>query len=114
MIAIAGFTVLIIGVLMIVTPGPAILVIPAGLSILAIEFAWARRWLAKAREYIEKAKTGAAESPHTAWFRDQWKKIKARFSRNPQPEADELAKPAATPQKSALSKRESDPLNFPS
>ena len=49
-IAVVGFTVLIIGVAMIVLPGPAIVVIPAGLGILAIEFEWAKRLLAEARE----------------------------------------------------------------
>ena len=48
-IAIAGFTVLCVGVAMIVLPGPAFIVIPAGLAILAIEFAWAKRWLAEAK-----------------------------------------------------------------
>ena len=49
-IAVAGFTVLLIGVAMIVLPGPAFIVIPAGLAILAIEFAWAKRLLAEAKE----------------------------------------------------------------
>ena len=44
-VAIVGGTVLLVGVAMIVLPGPATIVIPAGLAILAIEFAWARRWL---------------------------------------------------------------------
>ncbi len=66
MIAIAGFSVILIGILMIVTPGPAIIVIPAGLSILAIEFAWARRWLAKMKEYIEKAKSRMKKTPNGA------------------------------------------------
>jgi hypothetical protein len=44
-----GGTVLAIGVALIVLPGPAFMVIPAGLAILAIEFAWARRWLDKTR-----------------------------------------------------------------
>jgi tellurite resistance protein TerC len=35
---------------MIVLPGPAVLVIPLGLGILAIEFAWARRWLRHVKE----------------------------------------------------------------
>ena len=47
---VAGFTVLLIGLAMIVLPGPAFIVIPAGLAILALEFAWARRLLARARE----------------------------------------------------------------
>ena len=34
---------------MIVLPGPAIIVIPLGIAILALEFAWARRWLNKVR-----------------------------------------------------------------
>lgn len=49
-IALVGGTVLLIGLAMTVLPGPAVVVIPAGLAILGIEFAWARRWLAKVRE----------------------------------------------------------------
>jgi uncharacterized protein (TIGR02611 family) len=49
-IAIAGFSVLLVGILMIVTPGPAFVVIPIGLGILGLEFAWARRWLDRLRE----------------------------------------------------------------
>lgn len=41
----AGGTTLLVGVLMVVLPGPAILVIPAGLLLLATEFLWARRWI---------------------------------------------------------------------
>ncbi|MBI5187832.1 MAG: PGPGW domain-containing protein [Nitrospirae bacterium] len=42
---IIGFTILLIGLAMIVLPGPAIVVIPIGLTILATEFIWARRLL---------------------------------------------------------------------
>jgi uncharacterized protein (TIGR02611 family) len=42
---IAGFTVLLAGIIMIVTPGPAVVFIPMGLAILATEYAWARRSL---------------------------------------------------------------------
>jgi hypothetical protein len=42
-VTVIGFTLLSIGIAMIVLSGPAILVIPAGLSILATEFVWARR-----------------------------------------------------------------------
>lgn len=45
LISILGFSVILVGLVMIITPGPAIVVIPAGLAILAVEFAWARRWL---------------------------------------------------------------------
>jgi len=49
-IAVVGFTVLAVGVAMIVLPGPACVVIPVGLGILSIEFAWARHWLNKVRQ----------------------------------------------------------------
>ena len=51
-IAIVGFTVLLLGIVMIVTPGPAFIMIPGGLAILGLEFAWARHWLRKARRTI--------------------------------------------------------------
>ena len=44
-IAVIGFTILMAGIAMIVLPGPAIIVIPVGLGILATEFIWARRLL---------------------------------------------------------------------
>jgi tellurite resistance protein TerC len=51
-ITVIGMTVLLVGIVMIVTPGPALVVIPAGLAILACEFAWARLWLRKIRQHI--------------------------------------------------------------
>jgi len=53
-IAVVGVTVLVIGVVMIITPGPAIVLIPVGLAILSIEFAFARRWLRMLRESISR------------------------------------------------------------
>ncbi len=44
-IAVIGGTVVLVGVVMLVTPGPGLVFIPAGLAILALEFAWARTWL---------------------------------------------------------------------
>lgn len=49
-VALIGGTVLLVGVAMVVLPGPALVVIPMGLGILGLEFAWARRWLANVRE----------------------------------------------------------------
>ena len=49
-IALVGFTVLLVGVAMLVLPGPAFIVIPVGLGILGLEFAWARRWLRNVKE----------------------------------------------------------------
>ena len=45
LVALAGAGLLVAGLGMIVLPGPALLVIPAALSILAFEFHWARRML---------------------------------------------------------------------
>jgi uncharacterized protein (TIGR02611 family) len=53
-IALVGFTVLLIGIAMIVLPGPAILVIPLGLGILATEFIWARSLLKKVKTKFQK------------------------------------------------------------
>ncbi len=46
-IIVTGFTVLLVGVSMIVLPGPAIIVIPLGLAVLARELVWAKRLLAR-------------------------------------------------------------------
>ena len=48
-VGVIGGTILLIGVAMVVLPGPAILVIPIGLGVLGLEFAWARHWLRKLR-----------------------------------------------------------------
>jgi hypothetical protein len=55
-IAIIGGTVLLIGIALIVLPGPAFIVIPIGLAILATEFAWAQRAVTKARAIVAKAR----------------------------------------------------------
>lgn len=49
-IAVIGASVLLIGAAMIFMPGPAIIVIPAGLAILATEFGWARILLSRLKE----------------------------------------------------------------
>jgi uncharacterized protein (TIGR02611 family) len=49
-VAVLGSAVMLFGILLIVLPGPAFIVIPAGLAILGLEFAWARRLARIARE----------------------------------------------------------------
>jgi len=44
-VAVIGFTVILVGVALLVLPGPGVAVIVGGLAILAVEFAWARRIL---------------------------------------------------------------------
>jgi uncharacterized protein (TIGR02611 family) len=53
-VSVVGFTVLLIGIAMIVLPGPAFIVIPLALAILATEFVWARRLLNKIKNTISK------------------------------------------------------------
>src|SRR5580765_4998888 len=48
-VSVVGATVVLIGIALLVLPGPAFIVIPLGLAILATEYAWARRWLRKIR-----------------------------------------------------------------
>jgi tellurite resistance protein TerC len=66
-IAVIGGTVVLVGVAMLVLPGPAFVVIPAGLAILALEFAWARRWLKEARAQaaalVQRAQGSKPASP---------------------------------------------------
>jgi len=48
-VAVIGGSILLLGIAMVVLPGPAIIVIPIGLGVLGLEFAWARYWLRKLR-----------------------------------------------------------------
>jgi len=54
-VGVVGLTIVLIGVAMLVLPGPALIVIPIGLGVLATEFAWARRIIRRARVMIAKA-----------------------------------------------------------
>jgi tellurite resistance protein TerC len=78
-IFIVGMSVLLFGIALLVLPGPAFVVIPVGLAILATEYAWARRWLRAIKESAEKG----AEKLN----------LRALFSRKPKPNA-----PDATPE----------------
>jgi len=57
-VSLVGATILLIGVALLVLPGPAFVVIPVGLAILATEYAWARRWLRKARRIASNVVSG--------------------------------------------------------
>lgn len=70
-IATIGGTVLLGGVIMLVTPGPGILVVWLGLAILAAEFAWARLWLRKLKHSVGPA--GRAE------WRDRYARLRERW-----------------------------------
>jgi uncharacterized protein (TIGR02611 family) len=59
-IGIVGGSVLVVGLCMVVLPGPAFVVIPAGLAILGVEFAWARIWLKKVKTKSQEVARGVA------------------------------------------------------
>jgi tellurite resistance protein TerC len=61
-ILLLGSSVLLVGAAMVVLPGPAILVIPLGLAILGLEFAWARLWLRKIRNAAATARRRLQEA----------------------------------------------------
>ena len=56
---IVGFTVLIAGLLMLVLPGPALIVIPIGLALLSLEFVWAEGLLERCLVHADNAKRKA-------------------------------------------------------
>jgi uncharacterized protein (TIGR02611 family) len=57
-VSVIGATVLLIGIALLVLPGPAFIVIPVGLAILASEYAWARRWLKRVRRMASDVVSG--------------------------------------------------------
>jgi tellurite resistance protein TerC len=63
-VAVIGSTLLVFGAAMLVLPGPGVLVIAAGLGLLAVEFAWARRLLERAKSQAG-ALVGKRGSPQT-------------------------------------------------
>ena len=62
-VTVVGFVVLAAGLVMMVTPGPGIVVILLGLAILATEWAWAERALDRAKQTGSGALRTATASP---------------------------------------------------
>lgn len=67
-VGVIGTTVVLFGLALVILPGPAVVVVPLGLAILATEFAWARRLVrrggvvwSKARRWQRRRKA----APHT-------------------------------------------------
>lgn len=60
-VTLVGSTVLTAGLIMMVTPGPGLVGIAAGLAILSTEWDWADRWLQVARRRLDAALEGVSE-----------------------------------------------------
>jgi uncharacterized protein (TIGR02611 family) len=58
----AGAVVLLAGLIMLITPGPAFVLIPIGLAMLSMEFAWAAVALDKALEQAQVAQEKALQT----------------------------------------------------
>ena len=57
---VGGFTLLLIGIVMLVTPGPGWLVILLGLGLLAAEFVWAKRLMDRIKREGERMRSLAS------------------------------------------------------
>ena len=55
-LAVIGTTVVLIGIALLILPGPAFIVIPIGLAVLASEFIWARRVVKRGRIFVKRAR----------------------------------------------------------
>ena len=64
-----GISVLLVGIVMIVGPGPAVVVIPLGLGLLATEFLWARRILDSLKRRLAAGQALLPDSPAFRWMR---------------------------------------------
>ena len=62
---VAGVLILLAGIVMLVTPGPAFVLIPIGLAMLSLEFAWAERLLEHSLEQAQIAQEKAAQTTRT-------------------------------------------------
>ena len=62
-VSVIGATILLIGIALLLLPGPACIVIPVGLAILATKYAWARRWLKTARRLASNVLSSAERKP---------------------------------------------------
>jgi hypothetical protein len=70
-IGVIGLTLVIVGLAMVVLPGPALLVVPAGLAVLALEFEGARRLLRRLRASLPQGIADALPAPGAEPVGDQ-------------------------------------------
>lgn len=59
-----GFLCLLIGMIFILLPGPAVLFIPLGLALLSLEYNWAKVWLKRSQGYFRQAAVKADQGLH--------------------------------------------------
>lgn len=64
-VSVVGGTLGLVGLILLVTPGPAFVVLSLALAVLAVEFAWARRWLRRLKDAATDTarRVGLADDP---------------------------------------------------
>lgn len=84
-VTVVGGTILVFGLALLVLPGPAFVVIPIGLAVLATEFVWARRWLRRAKGMVNQRK--ARRTTRAVWVtcRRKWDRLRFRLLRRFRP-----------------------------
>lgn len=81
-VAVVGGTLLLIGGVMMVGPGPAMVVIPLALAILAAEFAWARRLLRRVKAQLPEQLGGRQKESEVADDRGKGQRDAAKMDRH--------------------------------
>lgn len=69
LVTIVGGLLTLTGILLLVMPGPAWLLLPVGLAILSLEYPWARRWLKQSQKMMTQS---------AAWLDKKWRAISFR------------------------------------
>jgi uncharacterized protein (TIGR02611 family) len=72
---VVGVALMAVGLVMFVTPGPGIVLLVAGLALLATEFAWAEHLLDKAKAQAAKAGQATQKVPGVATVTDRAKRL---------------------------------------
>ncbi|SEK94857.1 Putative transmembrane protein (PGPGW) [Colwellia chukchiensis] len=66
-VSVVGGILLLLGMIFILLPGPAVIFIPLGLALLSLEYDWAKIWLRKCQSYFRAAAVKADQSLY--WLR---------------------------------------------
>ncbi len=80
LVTLAGGALLLAGIAMVVLPGPALVVIPVALAVLAVEFVWARRWLAWLRERLKALAPSKSPNHRTIRLGTSIHKLRSTFN----------------------------------
>lgn len=92
-VMVVGVVLLAGGLVMLVTPGPGLVLIVAGLAVLATEFVWAERMLDKAKA---QAAAAADKVPGSGRFKDKARRLRRSRSGGDAPVAADASNPEST------------------